>query len=83
MFGETLKRDTEVTIEPTGRLVFLVSGKYAVDLEDGEQCDCPHYRCRLAPNKSTLAKEQMRCKHIVACRDWLADRVIEQLNQTK
>jgi hypothetical protein len=59
---------------------------YIVDLEENAplgSCFCRHWVCRVFPEyKRTGALR--RCKHIVACRDQLLDRLIENhvQNQT-
>jgi hypothetical protein len=42
-------------------------------------CDCPHFRCRLAPQIHGTATddESNRCKHIRAARDYLAKQLLE------
>ena len=75
-----------MNIEPLGRLLFLVHGQegnYHVDLEcnppDG-QCDCPHYRCRLAKLvEAGESGDRIRCKHIRAVRELICNQVIDKV----
>ncbi len=75
-------------IRPDDRMRFWVKsrngrGEYLVDLttHDGNgACTCPHFRCRLEP-KVVNNGDQRRCKHIQCVREYLADRVIEEMQE--
>jgi len=67
------------------RLRFFVASEsdgeteYLVDLAElwgNGRCDCYHFRCRLEPRIKKHPGLALRCKHIIAARDHLADRVI-------
>lgn len=79
-------------VEILERLRFLVSSEdggmrthqaqYLVDLSargGNGQCDCPHFRCRIAP---VIAEGgTFRCKHIQAAREFLTDAIIADLSK--
>jgi hypothetical protein len=48
-------------------------------------CDCPHFRCRLAPQIHGTATDfsAMRCKHIKAARELLANHLLETFLKTE
>ena len=50
-----------------------------VDLRD-DKCSCENWVCKLSrPEMADKPMEERRCKHIKACRDWLADYVISKV----
>ena len=59
--------------------------EHMVDLAAGEHglCDCEHFTMnipRIAKAKKAAGVPYVpRCKHIVACREWLADSLISRL----
>lgn len=52
---------------------------HMVDLKD-ERCSCENWVCKLGrPEMADKPVEERRCKHIRACREWLADYVISKV----
>lgn len=55
--------------------------RHMVDLRN-EKCSCENWVCRLSrPEMGDVPKEARRCKHIKACREWLADYVISKVRE--
>ena len=52
---------------------------HMVDLRD-DKCSCENWVCKLSrPEMADKPLEERRCKHIKACREWLADYVISKV----
>jgi len=67
-----------------GRLVFLVNGKYTVDMECNDlygRCDCPDWRARKWPliRDGATPSELTQCKHIRAVEKRILRTTLEQL----
>jgi|6_EtaG_2_1085325.scaffolds.fasta_scaffold168186_2 hypothetical protein len=78
-------------ITPWDNLRFMVPSRngekdYLVDLAeyDGNgSCNCSHFKFRLESKVKLGVKRHMRCKHIVAARDYLASALIERMSDAE
>ena len=59
---------------------------YLVDLAeyDGNgSCNCSHFKFRLESKVKLGVERRMRCKHIMAARDYLASALIERMSDAE
>lgn len=80
----------QLRVTEEGGLVFRVQSQshnapYYVDLTE-PRCDCPQFRCRIAPvlsgRKAAVAGQLLACKHIMAAKIAVANKVIAKMKQT-
>ena len=68
----------------TGRLTFLVNGKYTVDLEEHNhfgRCDCPDWCTRKWPmiRDGQEPSEKTQCKHCRMVERFLLNQIYERI----
>lgn len=78
-------------ITPWDNLRFMVPSRngekdYLVDLAEyggNGSCNCSHFKFRLESKVKLGVKRQLRCKHIVAARDYLTSALIERMSDAE
>ena len=78
-------------ITPWDNLRFMVPSRngekdYLVDLAEHEgngSCSCSHFKFRLEPKVKVGVERRMRCKHIMAARDYLVSALIERMSDAE